>query len=131
MSKIEDKFLQILRKEKIKFIREKTYSSLRGGRYRFDVYIPEKNVLFEIQGEQHYKYVKKFFKTEKEFKAAKYRDMEKIRFCLAKGISLYIIPFWEIDNIHSAADAFNIKYLARTPFKNESDWNRYNSEKNK
>ena len=129
MSKLEDNFLQNFRKANIKFEREKTFPKLKGGKLRFDVWVPKYNSLFEIQGEQHYKFTPYFYKTYQDFAAAKIRDQKKIQFCLANNINLYIIPFWEIENIHVAADAFNIKYLARTINKNEADLARYCSQK--
>lgn len=131
MSKLEDRFLQNFRCANVKFEREKTFPKLKNGRLRFDVWVPSMRAAFEIQGEQHYKFIKKFYKTQSDFLAAKLRDRQKISFCLANNINLYIIPFWEVENIHSIAEAFNIKYLARTPFKNEADWNRYQNEKSK
>lgn len=130
MSKLEEKFLQNFIRAGIRYEREKTFPKLKGGKLRFDVWVPKYNALFEIQGEQHYKFTPHFHKTKNDFAAAKIRDQKKIQFCLANNINLYIIPFWEVENIHTAADAFNIKYLARTLYKNESDWARYCSEKN-
>ena len=130
MSKLEDTFLQNFRRQGIRYEREKTFPKLKGGKLRFDVWVPKYNALFEIQGEQHYKFTPYFHKTQSDFSAAKLRDKQKIQFCLANNINLYIIPFWEVENIHTAADAFNIKYLARTINKNEADWIRYCSQKN-
>ena len=51
MSKNEEYILNILLKENIKFIREKTFSDLRKGKYRFDFYLPKYNICLEIDGE--------------------------------------------------------------------------------
>ena len=51
--------------------------------------------------------------------------MRKITYCLAHGIKLYIIPFWEIDNIKCANDLFQPKYLARDRYKNFTDYETY------
>ena len=130
MSKLEDNFLKIFRRAGVSYEREKTFPKLKNGKLRFDVWVPKYNALFEIQGEQHYKFTPYFHKTKADFFASKLRDKKKIQFCLTNNFNLYIVPFWEIENINTIADAFNIKYLARTVNKNEADWVRYCSQKN-
>ena len=44
----------MFKKERISFIREKTYKDLKNGAFRFDFYLTKQNVLVEIDGEQHY-----------------------------------------------------------------------------
>ena len=51
--------------------------------------------------------------------------MRKISYCLAHKIPLYIIPFWEIDNIKCVSDMLQPKYLARDRYKNFTDWQAY------
>jgi hypothetical protein len=50
--------------------------------------------------------VKKFYKTQTEWRQAQGRDMRKISYCLANNIELYIIPYWEIGNINNVLDLF-------------------------
>lgn len=53
----EEKAIDILVKNKIKFKVQKTFPNLigiGGGRLRFDIYIPSKKSIIEIQGEQHF-----------------------------------------------------------------------------
>lgn len=124
MSKGEDKIVDLLNKAKIRFVREKTFSDLKHGLFRFDFYV--KNVhgadcIIEFNGEQHYHYVKKFYKTEREWRTAQEHDRRKISYCLAKDIPIYIIPFWEIDKINNAADLFKDTYRARTRWKNDEE----------
>lgn len=117
MSSYEEKIITILKRGKIKFQREKTFSDLRKGKYRFDFFIPNykgKIILCEIHGEQHYKQVKKFQKTRKDFLAQKERDRRKISYCLAHKIDLYIIPYWDINKIKSVKDLFRPMYKARS-----------------
>ena len=40
MSKSEDKIVDILNKEKVRFVREKTFSDLKHGLFRYDFYLP-------------------------------------------------------------------------------------------
>ena len=54
MSKYEDSVISILKKEQIKFIREKTFSDLKHGLFRFDLYIYNLNgapAIVEVDGE--------------------------------------------------------------------------------
>ena len=128
MSKGENKIIDLLNAARIKYEREKTFSDLKHGRFRFDFYI--KNVygadcIIEFNGEQHYQYVGKFYKNQVEWRQAQGRDMRKMSYCLANNIQLYIIPYWEIDNIKSARDLFQPKYLARDRYKNYTDYEMY------
>lgn len=127
MSSYEEKVIEILKKEKIHFKREVRFSDLKKGKYRFDfeVYVDGASVLLEIQGEQHYKFVPRFYKSRRDFEAAKERDRRKISYALANDIPLYIIPFWEIPNIHSVSDLFQEKFRARTRWKNDQDKTKF------
>jgi D-alanine-D-alanine ligase-like ATP-grasp enzyme len=54
MSKGEDKIVDLLNKEKIKYIREKTFSDLKHGLFRYDFYLPDVDggrVIIEFNGE--------------------------------------------------------------------------------
>lgn len=125
MSKGEEKIVTLLQKGKYKFEREKRFSDLKHGMYRFDFYVRSGRAIpciVELQGEQHYQYINKFYRTRAEFEAAKERDRRKISYCLAHNIPIYIIPYWELDNLSTAADLFQSKFRARTRWKNDKDW---------
>lgn len=124
MSKGEEKIAKILTKSKIYYEREKTFQDLKKGRYRFDFYIPSfrgRPCVIEFNGEQHYHFVSYFCKTRTDWLKIKENDRRKISYCLAKNIQIYIIPFWEIDNINTVEQLFNNKYLARTRWKNDEE----------
>jgi hypothetical protein len=124
MSKGEIKITDILNRAKIKFVREKSFSDLKHGLFRYDFYITNlhgRRVIIEFNGEQHYHYVKKFFKTPRDWRKAQEHDRRKISYALANDIDIYIIPFWEIDNIRTAADIFQDKFLAKTRWKNDEE----------
>ena len=125
MSKGEEKIIQLLKKGKYKFEREKRFTDLKKGKYRFDFYVHRgrsKFCLIELQGQQHYQQVKKFHRTRAEFVAAQERDRRKISYCLANQIPLYVIPYWELEKLTSAADLFQEKFRARDRWKNDKDW---------
>ena len=57
MSKGEDKIIQILQREKINFEREKSFKDLKNGLFKFDFYIPDKEICIEFDGAKHFKKV--------------------------------------------------------------------------
>ena len=121
MSKGENKITDLLNQAHIKFDREKSFSDLKHGLFRYDFYIHGANCIIEFNGEQHYHYVKKFYRTQRDWHKAQEHDRRKISYALANGIKIYIIPFWEIDKIQTAQDLFQDKYLARTRWKNDEE----------
>jgi len=127
MSKGEEKIITLLQKGKYKFEREKRFQDLKKGLYRFDFYVLRagRPVLIEFQGLQHYQYVEKFYHTRAEFEGAKERDRRKISYALAKGIPLYIIPYWDLDKLNNPTDLFKYEYLAKNRWKNDQDWQRH------
>ena len=127
MSKGEEKVIELLQKGRYKFEREKRFQDLKHGLYRFDFYVVGGRAIpciIELNGAQHYQYVKKFYSSRAEFEAAKERDRRKISYCLAHNIPLYIIPYWELDNLPTAADLFNPRFRAASRWKNDQDWQR-------
>ena len=54
MSKGEDRIVDLLNKEGIKFVREKTFSDLKHGLFRYDFYLPDVDgarIIIEFNGE--------------------------------------------------------------------------------
>ena len=126
MSKGEEKIISLLQKGKYKFEREKRFYDLKRGLYRFDFYVHgAQPCILEYNGEQHYNFVSKFYHTRAEFEGAKERDRRKISYCLANNIPIYIIPYWELNCLHSAAELFDDRFLAKTRWKNDQDWQYY------
>lgn len=120
MSNYEAHILRILLRERIMFEREKTYQDLKNGRFRFDYYLPQLNILLEIDGEQHFHYVSKFFRNRQDFLKACEHDRRKNSYCLANNIKLYRIPYWELKNINNSADIFNPKFLVKNRWHNDN-----------
>ena len=125
MSKGEEKIASILRKNKIEYQREKSFSDLKHGLFRFDFYLPSARVVVEFNGRQHYENIKHFFKERREWQKAQEHDRRKISYCLANNIPIYIVPFWEIDKINTMEELFNQKFLATTRWKNDDDYKKY------
>lgn len=132
MSKGENKIVDLLNKSKIKYTREKTFSDLKQGQLRYDFYFKDvfgADCIVEYNGEQHYQFIKKFYKTPLEWRKAQGRDMRKISYCLAHNIKLYIIPYWEIDNIKCVEDLLQEKFRARDRYKNFTDYEIFSASR--
>lgn len=128
MSKGEDQIAYLLGKKRIRYIREKNFPNLRGGKLRFDFYLPDTSTLIEVDGEQHFKYTDYFYKTKTEFHHAKQNDYYKNSFALAKKYKLYRIPFWELPNIKSCSDIFQDKFLVTSKWWNDQIYRKYLAE---
>lgn len=118
MSKYEEQIMLILKQSKIKFFREKTFSNLKHGLFRFDFYIPDlwgAPAIVEVDGEQHFKpiYGRQAFLKGQE------HDRRKNSYCLANNIPLYRIPYWEIKNLAEAKDIFKEKFLVKSRWHND------------
>lgn len=125
VSSYEKKVIEILNREKVKFVKEKTFGDLHHGYYRFDFFLPEENILLEVQGRQHTEFTKIFYKNRSDFLKAQERDREKISYCLSHKIPLYCIPWWDMDKISSVKDLLNDAYLARTRYHNDNAYREY------
>ena len=112
-SSLEEHIISVLKKEKIKFQREKTYPDLKQGWYRYDFFIPSLNFLIEIDGAQHYKFSKLFHKKRQDFLKAQERDRQKNSYALSHNIPLYRIPYFEIENINTFQDILQDKFLVK------------------
>ena len=119
MSKGEDKIIRLLRASNIKFEREKTFADLRGGKFRYDFYLPLYNILIEVDGEKHFKQVKVFQKTRSDFLKQQENDRRKNSYALANNIPLIRIPYWELDNLNNFSDLFQKKFLVVSKWHND------------
>lgn len=118
MSKYEESVIKILKQGQISFIREKTFSDLKHGLFRFDFYIHNLNgapAIVEVDGEQHFKPIY----GRQSFLKGQEHDRRKNSYCLANNIPLYRIPYWEIENLKTSADIFSNKFLVKTRWHND------------
>ena len=118
-SKYEEQVIHLLRAAGVKFIREKTFSDLKGGRFRFDFYLPDFECLIEVDGLQHFKQVSKFQRTRADFLKQQEHDRQKNSYCLANNIPLFRIPYWELSNIKHASDLFKKKFRVFSKWHND------------
>mgnify|MGYP002866781165 FL=1 len=126
-SKGEEKIISLLKNANIPFEREKTFPDMKkhGNHLRLDFYLPNRKIALEFNGIGHYQRTSFFHKTLQDFHKRQEYDRYKISYCLSHKITIYCIPYWEIDNLHTASDLFQSRFLAHTMWKNDIDWQRY------
>ena len=125
-SKGEDKITSILKKSNLYFEREKTFPNLKGHsgkplRFDFAVYNQKKELIFliEFHGLQHYQKVDFFQKNRQDFLKRQEYDRKKISYCLANNITLYTIPYFELDNLNSLEDLTQKKFRVFSKWHND------------
>ena len=98
------KIKEILNKESINFVTEKTFDDCRfpntDALARYDFYLPKLNILIEFDGQQHF-FPVGFFGGMETFKEAQKRDEYKNEYACQHGYTLIRIPFFEEDNINA------------------------------
>ena len=124
-SKGEQVIINLLRKGGLKFEREKEFADLRGGRYRYDFYLPALGALIEYDGEQHFQRVSLFQKTQRDFLKTKGHDRQKNEYALTHSLRLYRVPYWELDNLTSSRDIFQQKFEVRSIWHNDDLWRKH------
>lgn len=93
-----------LKENNIHFKAQYVFENLKDKKYlRYDFYLPEKNLLIELNGKQHYEWIPFFHKTRKDFLLQKHHDWLKRKFARDNGLKLVVIPYHE--NIISALKA--------------------------
>lgn len=107
--------MKILLNNKVRFQREKTFTDLKNGKYRYDFYLLDYNTIIEVDGQYHFYPIR----GRAALLGQKERDRQKNRYALSRKIKLYRIPYWEINNISNFKDIFNNKYLVRSQYHND------------
>lgn len=62
-----------------------------------DFYIPSHNLIIEVHGEQHYKYIPHFHKTKLDYVKSLGRDRTKIKWCNMNNIDIVVLKYDEED----------------------------------
>lgn len=126
MSKLETKIATLLKEANIKYVREKTYSDLKLGKFRYDFYLPDMNTIIEVNGQQHYYEV---WGGRAGLLKQQENDRKKISYALANKITMYSIPYWEIDKLKTSDDLFNKKFLTKDKWFNDKIWREYQKDR--
>ena len=119
MSKYENRIMELLKKAKLSFFREKTFKDLKRGLFRFDFYIQNYHgapAIVEVDGEQHFQPIY----GRSNFLKGQEHDRQKNSYCLANKIPLYRIPYWEIANLKSIDDIFTENHLVKSRWHNDN-----------
>lgn len=99
----EEKIRDILIRNNIKFIPQKSFDNFHysdtNGKPRYDFFLPERNILIEYDGEQHFKQMFRF-DTEERFLLRKRHDEYKNIYAKENGYILIRIPYTHFENIN-------------------------------
>lgn len=102
----EKEMISILKKLKINYIQQYSISDcIYERKLKFDAFDIDNNIVFEYNGEQHYRPVDFANKgndwANAQFELTKNRDNAKIEYCKQNKIPMIIVPYWEKDNMES------------------------------
>ena len=119
-SKGENKVAKYLSEKNIRFIKQKTYKSLRDIKLlRYDFYLVGLNLLIEYDGHGHY--MPCFGSTQenkqKNFEDCQRRDKIKNEWAKANNIPLLRIPYWDFDRIEELIEAFILQHTKKKEIK--------------
>lgn len=94
-----------LDENKINYIAQHTFDDcINKRKLKYDFYLPEYNVVIEVQGQQHYYEQSNFCMSLQEQTE---RDKYKERYCKEHNISYIAIPFWHIYNSSKYKEIIN------------------------
>ena len=127
LSKGAEKIRRLIQEEGVNFTIEKTFPDLKSSKrkpLRFDFAVYDKNwkkfLLIEYDGEAHFQKIKHFHKNNTKYLNALGRDRRKNAYCLAHNITLYRVPYWEIDNINTLEDILdNEDFIVKSQYHND------------
>jgi hypothetical protein len=89
MSKIADDVYQTLKELfPLNYIEKEYYVFYKGTKLFFDFYIPSLSLLFEVQGMQHFKFIRHLHGSIENFRGQKKRDNLKIEYCEINHLTL-------------------------------------------
>ena len=128
MSKGELIIENILKENGIFFQQEKSFEDLKGGKFRYDFFIPDYNgrkIVIEFNGEQHYKMVKVFQKKRKDFLSAQENDRKKISYALANGYEIYCVLYRDLGKLYKLSDVLNPMYKAADRWHNDIEYRKF------
>lgn len=102
MSHGEQKIMQLLQQNNIKYITQKTFNNCYFSKpnclLRFDFYIKDSH-LIEYDGVQHFKYSSSGWNTKENFEKTSQRDAFKNQWCKDNNIPLIRIPYTHYDDL--------------------------------
>lgn len=98
-SKKEIIIRKILHNNGYKYKEQKTFkdciNSKTNRRLKYDFYLPDKNMLVEYNGKQHYQYIKRWHQNHQSLESQQYRDNIKKQYALSHGYRFLVIKYNE------------------------------------
>ena len=102
-SKGEVAIINLLTQNQISFIKEKTFDNCiyqdTQRKARFDFYLPQKNIIIEFDGFQHFHFTGYDWNTEENFLKTQEHDNFKNNWCKTQGIILIRIPYTHLNTL--------------------------------
>lgn len=96
MSEQSDKVYTLLRELFPQaYIKKEHYVRFKGARLFFDFFLPQYSILVEVQGRQHYEYIKHFHGDIENFKNYKKRDNLKVEYAVDSELCLILVDYNE------------------------------------
>lgn len=98
--------IQNINVKNISFEHNKTFDTLlssKGYHLSYDFYLPQYNILCEVQGKQHTAPIK-YFGGEKQFEKQQEHDKRKREYAENNGYKLLEIWYYDFDNIETILD---------------------------
>ena len=122
-----EKIKRLIIEEGVNYTTEKMLPNLKSSkgvplRFDFAIYSDDWSqfILIEYDGEAHFQEIKHFHKNNTKYKNALGRDRKKNAYCLAHNITLYRVPYWEIDNINTLEDILdNEDFIVKSQYHND------------
>ena len=124
-SKGEQKIIDLLNANRVSFKTEVSFKNLNsfGGvplRFDFAIYSGGRLIsLLEVDGQQHFKFIKYFHKNKFNFMKAKEMDRKKNAYCLVNNIPLIRIPYWELEGLTFKKIFSEKKFLVKDKYHND------------
>ncbi|MCB1085907.1 MAG: hypothetical protein KDM63_02580 [Verrucomicrobiae bacterium] len=88
---------RFLKQVGVEFVRQHVIEP-RPHPYRYDFFVPTRNLLIEFHGNQHYE-PSDYFGGERAFRRTQERDREKEFLAAANGLDMLVIAHYEFDRI--------------------------------
>lgn len=98
---LESQMKLVLRKLNIEYEDEKTFKLSKREWLRYDFYLPQYNLLIEMDGIQHFKYTRFFHKNKEKFRKDILRDIKKNYYALSNNFKILRISYLDDDYIEN------------------------------
>ena len=109
MSAGEEKIYSFLLKHNILFEQEKSMHDTQNNLFKFDFYLPDKNIYIEFDGIQHFNANTFYSRSQENFDLIKKHDREKDKLIEQRNALLIRISYNNIDNIDEILENIILK----------------------